>query len=116
MSKGDNIQGEPCYVKAANENVWTADSSKTWDTAVHGQVDSHPVSCVTWNDAVKFAEWLTANNAGGFTCTLPTAAQWEYASRGTETPCSNSHPDNFNTIVTSEIPDKACTPPDTASG
>merc|ERR1712242_178157 len=82
-----------------NTDTWSPDSAKTWDTAIPGQTDSHPGSCVTWTDAMKFTEWLTTTNGEGWTCTLPTAAQWAYAARGTGTPCTNHHPDNYGTIA-----------------
>ena len=70
-----------------------------------------PVEQVTWNDAVKFCEWLTVQErvAGrlpeGYEYTLPTEAQWEYACRaGTTTAFNNGT--NIPTMLQRE--DRPC--------
>lgn len=50
-------------------------------------METYPVTCVTWYDAVAFAEWLTEQEQtirgreDSFIYRLPTDAEWEYACR-----------------------------------
>jgi formylglycine-generating enzyme required for sulfatase activity/serine/threonine protein kinase len=68
----------------------------TWKTPGFEQTDEHPVTNVTWNDAVAFAQWL--GHKEGKIYRLPTEAEWEYACRaGTTTRFSNG--DNLGGVV-----------------
>lgn len=56
----------------------------TWRNPGFPQSDEHPVVNVTWNDAVKFCEWLGRKEGAAYR--LPTEAEWEYSCRaGTTT-------------------------------
>ncbi len=47
------------------------------------QTADHPVTCVSWTDAVAYAEWLSQTT--GHSYNLPSAAQWEYSARAGST-------------------------------
>jgi formylglycine-generating enzyme required for sulfatase activity len=78
-------------------NVWRGGTAKrepkaNWKDQIFVQTDEHPVLCISWNDAVAFAGWLSARDREGRRYRLPTEAEWEYACRaGTTTAyCSGS--------------------------
>lgn len=55
------------------------DRRYSWRNPGFDQRDDHPVTNVSWNDAVAMAAWLSKQE--GVTYRLPTEAEWEYAAR-----------------------------------
>ncbi|MCX6906992.1 MAG: SUMF1/EgtB/PvdO family nonheme iron enzyme [Verrucomicrobia bacterium] len=77
------------YVPQEPGGLWGQVKGASWKNPNFGALphDSHPVCCMSWNDAVAFCEWLSnrEQKAGqlppGFKVRLPTEAESEYACR-----------------------------------
>ncbi len=79
---GNEAQG--CYAyKGGTDFGWKAGTS--WRDPGFAQEDTHPVVCVSWNDAQAYIEWLSRETGQRYR--LPSESELEYANRaGTRTP------------------------------
>jgi len=74
------MEAQACSVY---DGEWHQNPDVSWKNAVEGQTPSHPVSCVSWQDAKRYAAWLSARTHHIYR--LPSASEWEYAARGGST-------------------------------
>jgi formylglycine-generating enzyme required for sulfatase activity len=58
---------------------WQFQKNAGWQAPGFAQSDAHPVTCVSWDDAVAYAGWLSQK--GGHQYRLPPASEWEFAAR-----------------------------------
>lgn len=71
---GRDMQGCDTY-----DGKWQHRPDASWQDPGFTQGTTHPVTCTSWNDAVAYAQWLSAKS--GHRYRLPSASEWEHAAR-----------------------------------
>ena len=79
VSATNRKMGDSCLGLTTGLNQWQSLSGASWRSPGFLQSDGHPVVCVTWEDAVEYADWLSEVTDRKYR--LLSESEWEYAAR-----------------------------------
>ena len=88
-------RGDGASCRIWNGSKWTLDASKNWHQPGFSQLDSHPVTCVSWEDAKSYADWLSRKTGEQYR--LLSESEWEYVARA-----KTSEPFHFGQTISSD--------------
>jgi formylglycine-generating enzyme required for sulfatase activity len=75
--------GNKCWTH--EESKWKEQTDRTFQNPGFSQDDTHPVTCVSWDDAKAYVQWLSRKTKKKYR--LLSEAEWEYVARAkTNTP------------------------------
>jgi formylglycine-generating enzyme required for sulfatase activity len=74
-----NAGAKGCYAWDASDGKFDWREGRDWRSPGFGQEDSHPVVCVSWNDAQAYIKWLSKESGQRYR--LASEAEFEYALR-----------------------------------
>ena len=77
----NRISAEGCHVW--NGTKFEIVVTKNWQDTGYSQNESHPVACVSWDDASAYVQWLKQKTGKKYR--LLSEAEWEYAARAGST-------------------------------
>ena len=77
------VLGGPCTTDSDHSGRWRDYPTANWMDPGVPTSDRHPVTCVNWDDAVAYTQWLSVKTGKHYR--LLSEAEWEYAERAGST-------------------------------
>lgn len=68
-------QGSGCAALPLDGTSWKFDPALSWRDPGFAQADDHPVVCVSWDNAIAYASWLSKKTGRHYR--LPSEAEWD---------------------------------------
>jgi formylglycine-generating enzyme required for sulfatase activity len=87
------------------DGEWKHRPENSWENPAFVQTESHPVTCVSWNDAKAYTGWLSTTT--GHRYRLPSASEWEYASRSGGEAVQPWNPDGRGACENANVADQS---------
>jgi formylglycine-generating enzyme len=87
------------------DGEWKHRPDNSWENPAFVQAGSHPVTCVSWNDAKAYAGWMSSTT--GHRYRLPSASEWEYASRSGGEALQPWNPDGTGACESANVADQS---------
>ena len=78
VSETGHSTGDSC--RTYEDGEWKERTGRHWKRPGYSQTGSHPVVCVSWDDAKAYVRWLSGK--AGAEYRLLSEAEWEYVSQG----------------------------------
>ena len=88
-----------------HDGEWRWRDDVNWETLDDGRTTMHPVGCVSWDNAVAYAAWLSKK--AGQTYRLPSASEWEYAASAGASPATPLASDIGSACKQANVADQA---------
>jgi formylglycine-generating enzyme required for sulfatase activity len=87
------------------DGAWKHHAEKSWKDPGFVQTGTHPVTCVSWNDAEAYATWLSTKTGSRYR--LPSASEWEYAARAGDEAMQPWGPDGSDACANANVADQS---------